>query len=369
MADAAEKRGSMEDTKKKNKLAAKVCVAMGAFVILFGIGLMIYANFAGDKKDPIDVYDATEEGERVYTLMQYMSDYVAYYESMGNMQFYIAFDEDFYATVICMHKDDLKDYQQYMDYFYDEEAPQPELAVVEGFAQPFDATLKRYVREGYNALVGEEWVTTGNFSEYFGDYYIQIGKSSMSYQTFNIGIYCLIGGVVVLVIGLYALLNDQTPVTAPSLTGMPSLEAEQDHRLRGILGAFLGAFLGGILWTAVGMLGWVSIWIGVLMAIFARTGYALFAGKDDKLGAIVSTVFCLVLVLPATYLAAGWNYYKSMNEFMGGSITLVRALKEFLPYLKNSSDAWDSFMYSIGLGYIFILLGIGIGYRTNRSKR
>ena len=94
----------------------------------------------------------------------------------------------------------------------------------------------------------------------------------------------------------------------------------------------------------------------------------MFSGKDDTFGTIISIIFCLIIVLPATFLADGWNYYKDMNSFMAGSVSLFRALKEYPTYL-TSTDSWDRMLKNIGLGYIFIIIGILIEYRSNISKK
>lgn len=362
----------MEEKKKSKKVAASIILVIGIIVILSGIGVMVYAGVwkpaHGSGKDPVDVFYATEDEQDVYAWMQYLSDSVAYYESMENMQFYIAFDSDFNASVVCMHSDALKTYQPYMDYFYTEDYDNPpEEIIIEGFSQPFESELKKYVIEGYNGLLGYELLTTSNFEDVFGKYYIQLGKTNGSFEVFNIGIYALIAGVALFAVGMGMSYHKPEPAAAVS-SASPLLEAEENHMMRGIIGALLGALLGGILWTAVGMIGYVSAWIGVLMALFARTGYKMFSGKDDKVGVILSTVFCLIVVLPATFLADGWNYYKDMNSFMAGSVTLFRALKDYPVYL-TSTDSWGRMLGNIGLSYVFIIIGIFIDYKSNVSKK
>lgn len=360
----------MEEKKKSKKVAASIFTVLGVIVILTGIGIMLYAGVwkpaHGSGQDPVDVFYATEEEQDVYAWMQYMSDSVAYYESMENMQFYIVFDSDFNAAVVCMHADALKNYQAYMDYFYTEDyANPPEEIVIEGFSQPFESDLKKFVIEGYNALLGQEYLTRTNFEEVFGKYYIQLGRANGSYEIFNIGIYALIAGVALLAVGIGMLY--QKPEDSAASNGF-MLEAEESHRMRGIIGALLGALLGGVLWAAVGMLGYFSVWIGVLMDVFASTGYKMFSGKDDKFGVILSIVFCLIIVLPATFLADGWNYYKEMNSFMAGSVTLLRALKEYPAYL-TSTDSWGRVLSNIGLGYVFIIIGIFVEYKSMMAKK
>ncbi|MGN0506837.1 MAG: hypothetical protein ACI4FZ_09755 [Lachnospiraceae bacterium] len=362
----------MEETKKKNtkKVCGWILIILAIVLIVLGISVMVFGvtQEDGKKETAIDVYYATEDEQNVYTWMQYMSDSVAYYEDMENMQFFLTFDSNFNSSVICMHTDYLEKYQPYMDYLYSESYENaPEEILVEGFSQLFDDELKKFIIEGYNTLLGGEYITADNFKDYFGEYYLQLGRANGNFEIFNLGGTCLILGVIFLALGIYFVYERQEKAE-PSGQEEVFLAPEKPHRIRGILGALLGALLGSILWTAVGMLGYVSAWIGVLMAVFARTGYKIFCGKDEKFGVIISTIFCLILVMPATYLAAGWGYYQNVNSYMAGSITLFRALKEYPVYL-SSSDSWGRLLSNMVLGYVFIIIGIVIDYTINVSKK
>ena len=57
------------------------------------------------------------------------------------------------------------------------------------------------------------------------------------------------------------------------------LEVHKTYRGRGVIGALLGALLGGVLWAAIGSLGIISGWIGILIVFFAMTGYRILQRK------------------------------------------------------------------------------------------
>jgi len=362
----------MEELKKKLKPLSVVCLAVGAVLLLAAVYFMFFKGVtvkSADQKEAVSIYEATAKDEPAYLNLKYMTESVAYVEAVESMQYYITFDSELNPAVICLYDSEKATYQPYIDWFYsDETEGEPEEIRVTGYSVPFDADLKQFTIEGINASFGMEFITEDNFEEVFGEYYLTVGQNSGTYESFNTGIYCLLGAVVVIVIGVAISYNSLKKVSDAEAANY--LEVHKTYKGRGILGAFLGALLGAILWAAVGALGYISGWIGVLMVLFATTGYKLFAKEESKLGTVLAVVFSLILVLPATYFAGVWVFYQELNKSMAEYITLGRAFQGFSTYL-TKYDAWGDMIYNIAMGYIFMLVagGYSISGMNKRKKQ
>lgn len=346
-------RAAMEPPKKKNKLPGMLLLIAGVIFLLAGITVVAIGGNGSrlETAEPVDIYLAAEPDEYAYTSIQYMTEYVACYEAMEKMQFYIVCDSEWNPTVICLHADELAAYQPYIDWLYsDSYENKPEEVVVTGYAQPFDKELIELVIEGFAYDFGEGIVEEDNFYDWFGEYYLQVGQKNNAYGITNIGFFLLIAAVIVLLVG-GAMLYEK-PVAAETANG-PVIPSSRVGL--GILGAFLGALLGGLAWALIGALGYVSGWIGILIVFLSYMGYGILAHKKDKIGLVVSIIFSVIIVIPATYLYYGWSYYCAMNESIAGYTTLTRALLELPAYLTNY-DGWSDFAGDLIMGYLFMLI-------------
>ena len=341
---------------KGKKLGGIILAALGVVFLLAGIAIIVIGGNASrlEQAEPVDVYLADETDQYVFANVQYMTESVAYFEAMENMQFYIACDENWNPAVICMHADDVAQYQPYIDWLYSDSYDDgPEEVSVTGYAQPFDAELEELVLEGFEECFGEGIIDESSFADWFGNYYLQVGQKNGAYRIASDGIYLLLAAAVLLTVGaclLYEKPAEQTENAGPVI--------QDSHTGRGVLGAALGALLGGLLWTVVEALGYVSGWIGALIIFMSYKGYEMFARKKDTLGVVVSLVFGILVIIPATYLSYGWMYYCNVNESVSGYITLTRALIE-LPSFLTAVDGWSSFAGDLIIGYaVMILIGI-----------
>ena len=361
------RRAATQPPKKKNKLPGMILLIAGVIFLLAGITAVAIGGNGSrlETEEPVDIYLAAEPDEYAYTSIQYMTEYVACYEAMENMQFYIVCDSEWNCTVVCLHADELAAYQPYIDWLYsDSYENQPEEMVVTGYSQPFDRELIELVIEGFAYDFGEGIVDESNFYDWFGEYYLQVGQKNNAYGIANIGFLLLIVSVIVLVIG-GAMLYEK-PVAAENVNGpvIPDSRAGL-----GILGAFLGALLGGLAWALIGALGYVSGWIGILIVFLSYMGYGILAHKKDKIGLAVSIVFSVIIIIPATYLSYGWSYYCAMNESIAGYTTLTRALLELPAYLTNY-DGWSEFAGDLIMGYVFMLIScIYFVFSAQRNKK
>lgn len=339
------------EKKKKNKVPGYICLVIGFIFLVAGVMTVLLGSNTGalETGEPTDVYFATQTDQFVYAPVQYMTEPVAYYEAMEAMQFYIVCDADWATYVVCLHNDELETWQPYIDWLYsDSYENEPPQSVITGYAQPFDEELEQLVIEGFAYAFGEGIVDESNFADYFGAYYLQTGSASGAFGISRTGIYMLLLAVILIVIGGAVLYEKPVPAEEQGPVVQP------DKRALGVLGALLGALIGGLAWTAVGCLGYISGWIGILIVFFAYKGYSILSHKEDRFGRILSIVFSVIVIIPATYLSYSWIYYVNINETLTGYITLPRAMAE-LPVYMSAYDIWPDMIRDVGLGYVFML--------------
>lgn len=358
--------GSSSAESGKKKGIGKVLLIIGA--ILLVVGALLF--FTGDKlfqketETPVDIYEADHEDQLCTVTVQYMTYPVAYYEAMETMNFYITMDEEWNCAAVCIHDNEIGKFEPYVEWLFTEEeegGPQP--LTVSGYAQPFEEDLIGFVCEEFENLWGYK-MSREEFYQEFGHYYLFVGEKNDFYKTSNTGIFVLLAALVVLVIGLVFVLEKKPTQNAYGTV----MIMEEKPFLLGVLGAFLGACLGGLAWAIVNILGYVSGWIGLLIMFLAYSGYKLFSNRKDTYGIIISFVFGIVIIIPATYLAWGWEFYKILNQNLSGFSSLSRALAE-LPAYMSSNDLWGDFALQLVQGYLFMgILGIYwlVASRKNR---
>lgn len=363
----------MEEKKRNRKrVPGIILLVLGVLVMIVGILTIALGSNASslEQEAPVDIYEANATDQYVYTQVQYLTESVAYYEAMENMQFYIALDKDWNPTVVCLHTDEIQAYQPYIDWLYSESYDnEPKETRMVGYSQPIDEELKQFVLEGFEENFGEGYVDEDSFADFFGEYYVQIGQKNDVYHFANAGIILLLVGIVFIVIGVSMLY--EKPQQEENHVSGPVIEDKSNKGL-GILGALLGALLGGLLWTVIGVMGYVSGWIGILAVCFAYTGYKMFAKEESTFGVIISLLFSVIVITPATYLTWGWTYYQILNEDISGYTTLLRALTE-LPQYMTAIDGWGDLVSDIVIGYAFMLVAgiywlIGNGRNRKKSK-
>lgn len=350
--DAPQKKGD----KKK---AGIFCGILGVILILAGIIVVFTAGFTTqeEEEEPVDVYQAREKDQYVFAPVQYMTEAVAYYEALDQIQIYIAMDEEWNPAVICLHNEERQLIQPYIDYLYsDGTGSAPEVLELKGYAQPFNSELRQMVIEGFADAFGEGYVDESNFQDWFGGYYVQAGQKSSAYGVSRVGFYLCIAGIAAVVICggmLY-----KKPLTAKErkeFEEQGGLVVVKSSKMLGILGAFLGAFLGGFLWTVVMAWGYVSGWLGMLIIVFAHTGYVIGSGREDIFGKVVSFLMGILIVIPATFLSFGWEYYQMVNESVSGYMSFGRVLV-LLPHFMNHFGLWKDFIVNLVQGYGYMTI-------------
>ena len=135
--------------------------------------------------------------------------------------------------------------------------------------------------------------------------------------------------------------------------GTPVIES--NRRGLGILGAALGALAGGVVWTIIGILGFVSGWIAVLIFFLARFGYKLLSKTQDTFGNVISVVFGLIVIFPATWAAYAYSVWKALNEGIVGHFSYGEVLLDLGMYMERY-DLWGNLVANLAMGYGFTIL-------------
>ncbi|MGN1147531.1 MAG: hypothetical protein ACI4TB_03860, partial [Lachnospiraceae bacterium] len=130
---------------------------------------------------------------------------------------------------------------------------------------------------------------------------------------------------------------------------------EKNNRWKGVIGALIGAILGGLVWTAIGCLGYISGWVSVLIFFLAQAGYKKLNGKEDTFGVVISVVFGLLIIIPATYASYGFSVFQALNEGAHSHFNYFDVLLD-LPMYMNRYELWGQFATNLFMGYAFTVV-------------
>lgn len=144
----------------------------------------------------------------------------------------------------------------------------------------------------------------------------------------------------------------QNQYTTYTGTTMTSPIIEESKKGKGIVGAFMGALIGGIIWTIIGCLGLISGWIAILIFFLAQFGYKKMTGKMDQFGVVISLIFGLLIIIPATYASYGFSLFQALNDGASSHFTYFEVLSS-LPVYMERYDLWGEFIGNLLMGYLF----------------
>lgn len=350
------------------------------FGVICGVGFLIMAVAAliwgmldqVENDTPEDLFYATESQQYVYVPAQYMSEAFGSYESYEKMSLYFAFNEDWEPYIICMDDEDAAQYADIVAYTYgmlDDAQAQD----IMGYAALIDSEIRDLAIECYNELFEEEYANTANFNDLFGSYYMQVGAKSSAYSNFNTFIILLAIGVALFAYSFYQVKKYGKAVQAAEENGtlqtvdgevsygMEDMFTEQNakmpgeikshNRLLGILGAVGGALVGSVLIVIIGLLGYVSGWAAVVMALLAINGYKWLAKGIDKAGIALSILITALMIPFANMIEIAIVYYQSLNEIMSGYVSFWRALQN-TPQFMTDYDVWGAYWENVVMGYL-----------------
>lgn len=140
------------------------------------------------------------------------------------------------------------------------------------------------------------------------------------------------------------------------------------NRGAGFGGAIIGAVIGAAAWIIVGMLGYVSGWIAVLMIYLSMHFYEKFAGGIDKTGKVVSGVIAMLMVLPASFVIYCFDVIQYIAQEEGYTVTFAQAMPVLLQdLLSPDGTIRGEFMGLAAQGYLFAFIGLVLFLVSKKS--
>lgn len=404
---------------RKSKAGAAVGAALGAVALLAGLVLLLYSLLGNRLETNAVSLDSVEKADTfAYARIQYMTASFAYYEASRDLQFYIAFDEEFNPAILCVKNQDLPHYQPYIDWMYSSSNKnEPEAVNAAGYSQRIDSELKSMVLDVANEVFGEGVVDTYNFSQVFGDYYLNVGPKSSAYGYGTAGIILMIAGLLASVLcGVRLLHKEKEPQpgypSASSAAGslreragympqqseymqgqseymqgqsgympeqpgyvqqqnpydytyasqnagtagsytVPYTEPEKGSRALGILGAVIGALLGGLIWAVVGAFGLISGWIGLLIVVMAIKGYQLLSRREDDKFGTVIAVILGLIVIAPATYLSGAWSYYRELNKVIPGYISFWEAAAKMPEYLSEYNEWGTMLQNMVMGYVF----------------
>lgn len=155
-----------------------MCIVATSF-FLAGIAMKIFE--AADTKEPIkfQVYDGPDIYSSLTAEMMtkgFASDF------KETKHYYFVYDDQLLPYIVEIHGDLTEDQLNVQSYLYDESDETPEPVIFYGMSAPIEDDVRKYAIESYNEMWGEELVTEANFSDYFGEYYLDTTKKPVFHQ-------------------------------------------------------------------------------------------------------------------------------------------------------------------------------------------
>lgn len=135
----------------------------------------------------------------------------------------------------------------------------------------------------------------------------------------------------------------------------------KENVLAGIVGAFLFSLAGAVIYFLLNMIGYVASISGLVGAVCAVKGYAIFSKKESKKGIVIATIVSLLVMVFAWYLCVGYDIYDAykMGFEMGEidfTITFLDAVRAIPVFLEDAEIAGTCYR-NLALGMFFCLLG------------
>lgn len=167
-----------------------------------GMGMKLLGNTKPDV-EPIEfhVYDGADIYSRLNAQMM-TREFAADFKETNH--YYFAYDENLLPYIVQVHGDLSEEYLKIQSYLYDESEEAPEPVTFYGMSSPIKDDIREYAIESYNGMWGEELVTEDNFSDYFGEYYLDTTRkpasnaSGMISTVFSFGFIAALAGTLIL---------------------------------------------------------------------------------------------------------------------------------------------------------------------------
>lgn len=194
-----------------------VCVIVGCLVPL------VVQTMGSSNKSAKPYTPDSQEGERAYVDAKYMSDSFANFTSKEADKLYFALDSEMLPYIVCIPDKKIVDYKAMQDFTFGETDVEPEAIRTYGKLVEIDDELEEMAIEEFNWFWGENVVNKSNFSDYFGEYYLDTAVKEVS------GVpYLLVIVIVAAVVALLVLLQKKKGLDRIANRTFEALEAAGD---------------------------------------------------------------------------------------------------------------------------------------------
>ncbi|MFT4105879.1 MAG: hypothetical protein QM657_08960 [Lacrimispora sp.] len=102
--------------------------------------------------------------------------------------YYFVYDEESLPYIIQVHGNLSKEALKIQSYLYEDSKEEPEPVSFYGIAAPIEENIRKYAIESYNEMWEEDLVTEDNFSDYFGEYYLDTTRKPESPVSKNVSL-------------------------------------------------------------------------------------------------------------------------------------------------------------------------------------
>ena len=145
----------------------------------------------------------------------------------------------------------------------------------------------------------------------------------------------------------------------------------QENVIAGIVGALLFSLAGAVIYFVLHLVGYIASISGLIGAVCAVKGYAVFAKKESKKGIIIAAIISLLVIVLAWFLGLAYDVYDSYKLWYESgdvdyTLTFIESVRVAPIFLKEPEIA-KSYLGDLAISVLFTLLGAG-SYIFNKIK-
>ncbi len=366
-------------------LIGLVMIFVSVMTILQGTGMI-----GKDDKEPeamlaFDPFTYTEEKQ--FVAFEMISYPFASFELSDAQGLYFVFDEEMYMYIVCMDNALLEtEFAEIYEYTFSDALEAPKVGELEGYAMEIDENLKQIAIEEFNYMWNEEIVNEENFTDYFGEYYLDStympgreGQESAAEMLLSALFGLAIGGYLIYysVTGYKKRAKAvkeaaapstedmvQTPLTTPIAGELPITR----NIIVSVLATIVGAAVGGVLWIIFYKLGRIAAIAGYAAVLGAIWGWTKFAKRTLTVKAAVWCIFVgASMIVLANYVSYAWDILDVLNETSQGRAEFMKVLSS-MPQLMSEWELWSSFIADLGIG-LFLAVVAGLSNILGKKKK
>lgn len=374
---------------QNNRALTVVMIVIGAVLIALSVVLWIIESKETEEKEtaavPFNAYTYSDQKQQAKFNM--LSDSFASFVLGEDHGFYIAMLGDaseIEFSIVCLSVDTFKQFEDVYEFTFSaapiEEAPR--VASLSGYAVEIDEELADFTIEYFNLFFGGEILTSENFDDYFGHYYLDATRVSAGTGENAPVVFLGAFGVILLAAGIWLLYKSNRAAVAaaslpaadadsaaegqvagemdgftPASTTLPLLEerAAVPHPALGFLGALLGSLVGAAVWILLYRVGFIAGIAGYLAVICALAGYKKFGGGITKVGTVFCILVAMLVLVAANGVSYAWVIADEVNSASPGRADFVYLLAHFFEIM-SLLELWGSFFGDLVIGLILALV-------------